>query len=210
MDTAWEKIYRANEFLDRDPHPEFRAICDLFRKRNIKRVLDLGSGGGRHAILLAEEHFDIYCLDSSATGLAYSMIRFSAKGLSGHFSLFDIAYLPYDRDYFDGLISIQVIHHNRLNGVISTISEISRVVRPGGLLWVTMPVSKNEPSKTQEEIEPGTFVPLDGREKGLPHHYFKEDEIPRLFYEFAIIDLHIDPFNHYSFLGQRRPREQSI
>jgi len=69
-----------------------------------------------------------------------------------------------------------------------------------------MPASKNEPSKRQEEIEPGTFLPLDGREKGLPHHYFRPEEIPILFNGFSVMDLHIDPVNHFSLIGRKCSR----
>jgi ubiquinone/menaquinone biosynthesis C-methylase UbiE len=111
--------------------------------------------------------------------------------------------LPYPDEFFDALISIQVIHHNRLADIKQTASEITRVVKPGGLIWVTVPVSKNEPSQHQEEIEPGTFVPLDGPEKRLPHRYFREAEIPPLFGSFEVLKLGIDDANHYSLMAQK-------
>jgi hypothetical protein len=52
-------------------------------------------------------------------------------------------------------------------------------------------------------MEPGTFLPLTGPEKGLPHHYFKKLEIPQIFTNFSIIDLHIDKANHYSLLARK-------
>lgn len=125
------------------------------------------------------------------------------NGLSAHLTLHDMAELPYDNGYFDIVISIQVIYHNNLVGIQRTISEIARVLKERGVIWITIPVSKNEPSKNQEEIEPGTFLPLDGREKGLPHHYFKEEEIPFLFSGFSIINLHIDQTNHFSLLAEK-------
>ncbi len=67
-----------------------------------------------------------------------------------------------------------------------------------------MPVSKNEPSTRQKKIEPGTFIPLNGREKGLPHHYFKAEEILKLFAEFSVIDLHIDTVNHFSLIARKQ------
>jgi hypothetical protein len=64
-------------------------------------------------------------------------------------------------------------------------------------------VSKNEPSTTQKEIEPGTFIPLNGCEKGLPHQYFTKKEIKLILTKFSIVDLHIDPVNHYSVLARK-------
>ena len=39
------------------------------------------------------------------------------------------------------------------------------------------------------EIEPNTFVPLEGPEKGLPHHIFSEQEYGEVFRAFNIIEL---------------------
>jgi hypothetical protein len=102
----------------------------------------------------------------------------------------------------DERISIQVIRHGSLERIRATIKEMTRVLRDEGLVWVTVPVSKNEPSTAQEQIEPGTFVPLDGREKGLPHHYTM-DELLAEFHGFRTIDLHVDPTNHFSLFAQK-------
>lgn len=201
MTSVWEEIYRRGELLKRDPHPEIGKIAELFKKEKIKRILDLGSGGGRHTVYLAGEGFDVYGLDLSPTGLAYTISVLSKRGLTAHLTLHDMLTLPYDDNYFDAIVSVQVIHHNKLEGIKKTIKEITRVLRPKGLIWITMPVSKNEPSTKQKEIEPGTFLPLDGPEKGLPHHYFEMKEIPSLFAGFSIIDLHVDSTNHFSLVA---------
>jgi len=200
---VWEKIYKKGELLKREPHPEIGKIANIFKKEETRRILDLGSGGGRHLICLAQRGFDVYGLDLSPTGLAYTLSVLAREKLSAHLVLHDISSLPYDDGYFDAVISIQVIHHNKLNGIKATIKEINRVLRYKGLVWVTMPVSKNEPSTKQKEIEPGTFLPLDGREKGLPHHYFRIEEIPILFSGFTVIDLHVDTTNHFSLLARK-------
>ena len=202
MMNVWEEAYKKGELLKRDPHPEIGKIADIFEKERVKRILDLGCGGGRHLVYLSRRGFDMYGLDSAPTGLAYTLGVLAKEGLTANLALHDMSILPYDDDYFDAVISIQVIHHSKLEGIKKTIEEIRRVLKHKGLVWVTMPVSKNEPSTKQEEIEPGTFLPLNGREKGLPHHYFRMEEIPVLFSDFSIIDLHVDSTNHFSLLAR--------
>jgi ubiquinone/menaquinone biosynthesis C-methylase UbiE len=206
METAWEGIYKKGEFLKREPHPEIEEVAKLLSKERVRRVLDLGCGTGRHTVYLARKGFDVYGLDSSYTGLAYTIRVLGEEGLTAHLTIHDIQSLPYSDGYFDAVISIQVIHHNKLKKIVNTIKEIARVLQEGGLIWITMPVSKNEPSKRQKEIEPGTFVPLDGREKGLPHHYFKLEEIPTLFVGFSIIELHVDVTNHFSLIARKNAK----
>jgi cyclopropane fatty-acyl-phospholipid synthase-like methyltransferase len=202
MTNAWEALFKRGKFVEMEPHPEMSNIAELFEKEKVNRILDLGSGRGRHLLYLAEKGFDVYGLDSSPAGLVYTIKALSEKKLSAHLTISDMTSLPYD-EYFDALISIQVIHHNKIKDIQNTVKEMTRVLKNGGLLWVTVPVSKNEPSNTQREIEPQTFIPLDGIEKGLPHHYFKMEEIPPLFAKFSVIDIHIDEVNHFSCLARK-------
>lgn len=206
MKTVWEGIYKKGEFLKREPHPEIEEVAKLFSKERVRRVLDLGSGSGRHTVYLAIKGFDVYGLDSSYTGFAYTIRVLGEAGLTAHLTVHDMQSLPYSDSYFDAVISIQVIHHNKLENIVNTVKEITRVLKEGGLIWITMPVSKNEPSKRQKEIEPGTFVPLDGREKGLPHHYFRLEEIHKLFAGFSIIKLHVDVTNHFSLIARKNKK----
>ena len=60
-----------------------------------------------------------------------------------------------------------------------------RVLSYGGIAFVTLAGMKSE-SEAFEEVEPGTFIPLDGSEKGLPHHIFTEDELRSEFGAFQI------------------------
>jgi hypothetical protein len=46
--------------------------------------------------------------------------------------------------------------------------------------------SRKEEESTGVQIEPGTFIPQDGPEKGLPHHLFTEAEISIEFAAFKI------------------------
>ncbi len=142
-------------------------------------------------------------LDVSHTALQHTLGVLAKKGLTAHLTLHDMVTLPYDTEYFDAVISVQVIHHNTLKNIKRTIKEVTRVLKNNGLLWITVPVSKNEPSTTQKEIESGTFIPLDGCEKGLPHHYFTKEEIKLILTKFSVIDLHVDPVNHYSVLARK-------
>ena len=174
-------------------------------KEKVNRILDIGCGTGRHTVYLAAQGFHVYCLDSSPTALKLTIDKLSQQNLHAHLTFHDMTALPYDDEFFDAIICVQVIHHNVIAKIHETVGEINRVLKVGGLIWITVPVSKNEPSENQEEIEPGTFIPLNGIERGLPHHYFTRDEILSLFEGFSVIDFHLDPFNHHSLLARKNP-----
>lgn len=80
--------------------------------------------------------------------------------------------------------------------------EIWRILRPEGLIFATVPASKNQ-AHGFRQIEENTFVPLDGREKGIAHHYFDKKGIIELLEGFNVWDIHVDSKNHFCFLGER-------
>jgi ubiquinone/menaquinone biosynthesis C-methylase UbiE len=92
--------------------------------------------------------------------------------------------LPFSANTFDGLIAYNVIYHATLAGMRRTLSEIGRVLCPGGRLYVT--VIARQDSKVvgcQADVKAGkchgielfTFVyPRVGDapdDKFLAHHY---------------------------------------
>jgi hypothetical protein len=48
-----------------------------------------------------------------------------------------------------------------------------------------------------EELEPNTYIPLDGPERGLPHHYFTPEELRVLFKGYDVMEIHLDTYDHY-------------
>lgn len=63
MKSAWEEIYRGGEFLIRNLHPEMKECTEFFKRREARRILDLGCGSGRHTVYLASMGFDVYGLN---------------------------------------------------------------------------------------------------------------------------------------------------
>jgi SAM-dependent methyltransferase len=117
--------------------------------------------------------------------------------------------LQYEDGFFDAVISVQVIHHADSATIRRIVEEIARILRAGGLLFVTVPQLKDGGpyawwGTNFEQVEPHTFVPLDGPEKGLLHHYFTVEELREVFGGFDIADIHIDSVDHYCVLGFKR------
>jgi ubiquinone/menaquinone biosynthesis C-methylase UbiE len=199
---AWEKQYQKGYFLHESIHRELPDIAQRFKAHGVKRVLDHGSGSGRHTVYLAVQGFEVFGLDIAPTGLRNTIQRLADAGLTGHVTLADMLQLPYEDAFFDAIISIRVIHHNRLAVIRETVEEMQRVLKPGGLVWVTVPVPKGHGSKHGREIEPGTWVPRGGIEKGLPHHLFTEEGLRKLFQRFSILELRVVSLSHYSLFAE--------
>jgi len=202
----WETIFKQKGKFFYTPHEEMEKIVELFRKEKVKRVLDLGCGSGRHTVLLAKEGFEVYGMDSSASGLDQTRIWLKEENLKVKLAKADCYQKwPFVDNFFDAIISIQVIHHAEFSKIKFCIAEMKRTLKRNGLVFITVPKTKKNKFRSKVKmIEPRTLVPLDGEEIGVPHYIFSKDLLKKSFRSFQIMDLHIDSLMHYCLLGRLR------
>ena len=200
----WDAIFKREGRYFTAPHQDLPAIAQRLKARQARTVLDMGCGSGRHVVYLARQGFDVFGLDSSPQGLYLTGQWLAERGLPAHLLLHDITDpLPYPDAFFDAIISTQVIHHGDVATIKAIIAEIERVLKPQGFIFITVPQRKNQ-AKTFREIEPNTYLPLDGPEKGLPHHYFTPAELRLFFKNFDVAGIHLDAVAHYCLSGVKR------
>ena len=108
----------------------FRTLDPLVRKRNIRAVLDAGCGTGYNATALQERYgWTLYPLDLQMEGLAYAKEQALERLIQG-----DITALPFANGAFDAVVSFDVMVHLPRGMELRALSELSRVLAPGGLL----------------------------------------------------------------------------
>ena len=195
--TVWNAIFAREGIVFSHPHDDVPHLADLFTQRGTQTILDLGCGTGRHVLYFGQRGFTVYGIDSAPAGLVATQQRLQHAGLTARLLQHDVFDgLPFGEAFFDAIVSVQVIHHARLARIGALVDEITRVLKPNGLLFVTVPQLQNQGTQFQQ-IEPGTSIPLDGREAGLPHHYFTQEELRNLFNQYLVMDLHLDRDHHY-------------
>jgi len=201
--NPWDKVFKEHGAFFEEPHEDIAYIVPLLAGKRARRVLDLGCGSGRHVVHLARNRFSVYGLDSSPEGIKMARARLRNEGLKASLRLQSMTKpLPFKDSFFEAVISVQVIHHATLAEIRKVVKEIARVLKKDGVVYVTVPKLRNQ-AEAFQEIESGTFIPLDGLEKGLPHHYFTPKELRELFKDFEITDIHLDSREHYCLLGIR-------
>jgi ubiquinone/menaquinone biosynthesis C-methylase UbiE len=150
----------------------------------------------------------MYGFDASPKGLSLTRKWLSEEGLSAELINHRMEErFPYDDNYFDAVISIQVIHHNKLKDIIFTVSEITRVLKNHGIIFITFPRLEDRDDLDDwklKEIEKGTYIPQTGKEKGLPHHFFTITEIQEVFSSFNLVEIYNDRTRHRAILGVKK------
>ncbi|WP_405234378.1 class I SAM-dependent methyltransferase [Lentisalinibacter salinarum] len=97
-----------------------------------KSLLDFGCGSGRWVHYFAELGASYQGVDIS--GEMIQICRQSHPSLN--FSTMDGLRIPASSKSFDFIFSIAVLHHNRRNEQGLLLSELTRVIKPGGFLFL--------------------------------------------------------------------------
>ena len=206
----WNDIFTEQGRVFEEPHRDMTRLVELFRNRNVTRILDLGCGTGRHLVFLSRMGFEMYGFDASPRALSLARQWMDEEGLTADIRMHRMEeQFPYKDGFFDAVISIQVIHHNFMADILTTVSEVERIMRPGGILFISVPVMHTGPVKEEhdwdlQEVEHDTYIPHRGPESGIPHHYFTPTELTSVFRAFDLLELYIDETRHRCFLGLKK------
>lgn len=215
----WDKIFRQYGKVFIKPQEDIPKIIKLFKKRGIKRILDLGCGSGRHTVYLAKRGFEVYGIDSALEGIKITRDWLKEEGLKARLKIGDIyKKLPYKDNFFDSIISTQTLHHGKIEKIRKLIKETERILKPMGLIFVTVRRAlrvkgwrKNKivihrwkgwkkRKVKYKVIGPRIYVAVEGDEKGI-HFSFTKKLIKKEFKNFKIPEIWIKK-GHYCFLGQ--------
>ena len=125
----WERLNQGNA-------SSHQVLATLVDPQPGERWLDVGTGGGGLAFLLAEAGADVVGLDVAEDGLAHARAEATGRALDIEFVRGDAQELPFEDAAFDGVTSAF--------GVIfapdqeRAAAELARVCRPGGKLGLTL------------------------------------------------------------------------
>lgn len=162
------------------------------------RVLDLGCGIGRHALMYAAMGHQATGFDAAEDGLAELTRKAASMGLSIETRLGKMDALPFDDGSFDHVLAFNVIYHADEEIMQRTINEIFRILRPGGTYQGTM-LTLRGLALTQSKLSGGREISRntwvfedDEGDKRHPHHFCGSTDVIRLFGDFDVLRLECD------------------
>ena len=122
----WNSKHQGSETEPRGPSAFLQRILNLdFGPMGQGRALDLATGKGRHALILAEKGFQVDAMDISEVALAGAESRARERGLIIKFHKADLEEAELPEAAYDLIVNIDFLQR-------SLIPKIKRALKPGG------------------------------------------------------------------------------
>ncbi len=136
---------------------EFAYVWRQLAAIGTGKVLDMGSPKDLAAILARDRGFSVTAVDILSEAILLSERQAMAQGLSGDgpgrvtSEVQDGRALTYADDTFDAAYSVSVLEHIPDGGDTAALQELVRVIKPGGLVVVTVPYDLEDRETFVEE-----------------------------------------------------------
>ena len=176
------------EMFGLDPSLSAKKALELFKEKNIHKIVEIGAGLGRDTLFFAKNLIHTTALDYSPSGIDIINQKTKKNNLSNYISskLFDIRQrLPFEDN------SIEACYSHMLYCMALTTSdlkklnnEILRILKPGGINIYTVRHTNDG------DFQNGIHIGEDLYENdGFIVHYFSEDKVNSLLNGFKNISL---------------------
>lgn len=211
---GWDRIYLSPEdyqYYDLfKPHESMAKVAAYFYNQGVVNVLDIGCGTGSNLFSLLNEGFNLTGVDQSPQSIA--IVKKISEQAKKEVVVLQAKFqnLPFPDSSFDALISVQTLNHGYEDDVKRGISEIERVLKPQGLIFITVPgrIANRETRyclvKTARKVDERVYLPEKGEEAGIPHFIYNMDILRMHYQNFKLIETWKDNKDYYCFLGRKK------
>ncbi len=186
-DRRWQAEAGRADWLE--PERDVIAAAERCHKDGGRVALDIGCGIGRHALALAAMGYRVTGIDGSDSGIAYAVEDAGRHGLTIDFRQGSMLSLPVADASCDYVLAWNVIYHGDRAVVDQCVSEIERVLKPGGIYQGTMLSKRNRNFGIGREVAPDTFVIDSVSDKAHPHFYCDARTLVEIFGGFELLSL---------------------
>lgn len=121
-DTHYETTFWAKEFI------VFKQLLTS------GKIIDIGCGAGRDAVLFVESGFDYTGIDASSGMLSQARKRVKR----GKFLLMDLYKLNFPKEVFDGFWAAASLLHVPKANIASVLQGIAQIIKPGGIGFISV------------------------------------------------------------------------
>ncbi len=122
------------------------------------RILDAGCGWGRDVNYFLENGYDTTGIDRAPKPLEFGADKYKANNMGEKLHRMDVKNLGFQKNTFDGIWCNSVIHFYPPEKIHKPVSELSRVLKKDGVLYINFKLTKGSPEPDIREEEDGSLV----------------------------------------------------
>ncbi len=158
-------------------------------KKKVRRVLDLGCGNGSGVFFFVREGYETYGIDISSSAIKLGKNFLKRENLKADLKMGDANSLPYKDNFFDVVVSYGVLDHMERKKADQVMSEINRVLKTGGLCFLSLISKKHHTYGAGLKFEGDSYILQEGYETGLIQHFFDIADIKKLVAGWQLVEL---------------------
>lgn len=195
----WDQV---KEDVWKIPSKHIYFYLHEWKMKGYKQILDLGCGIGRHSILFAQNGFHMTGCDSSETGI--NILNEYLKenpDLMIETHICDMNNLKFPDNSFDAVICYHTISHNDFDGIKQTLSEINRVLKQNGEIFVTLLSNAG----LEEDDKNKKIIYMNEYGMDIQHYFCDYSDVLTLMKDFHLKS--VDQISEYLVFLPRRYRK---
>jgi len=134
---VWDIVYQNHDWGKYPSESLIQFIARNFyrRERSKTKILEIGCGPAPNIWYLAREGFDAYGIDGSKIAIEKGKMRLAQEGLSANLIVGDIIKLPFENNFFDGVVDVECLYCMNISNTEIILQEVARVLKPYGLFY---------------------------------------------------------------------------
>lgn len=154
----WNKLnLEFKESEDNNPMARDRiAIVASWLSVNKKKILNIGFGSGNleEKLLQNDGHDEWHGIDISPVSVKEASKLYN----NGKFRTGSVIDLPYNNSYFDSCALLEVLEHIKPSQTFIVLKEVSRVLKKGGILVISVPLNENLEQMASQGTNPNAHI----------------------------------------------------
>ncbi len=176
--SVWDRRFQRvpRQFYRETPvSGKTRDVGEFLLSCGVKNVLDVGCAVGRWTMYLSR--LGMSCAGVDISPIAIDMAKSWAKQQSRDidFRVASASQLPFPDASFDGIVASGLIDHVLFSEGTKAMSEIHRVLKVGGVLFLSLDGQESDPAP-HETLPDGSWVYTEDDLQGVVWRYYTDDE----------------------------------
>lgn len=168
------------------PLYRFLEHCNQLPGEEKKKILDCGAGGACPPLGLFKSHgYETAGIDLDPEQVNLANAFGKANGFDLNVQIGDMTQLPFESGTFDAVYSYNSIFHMKKVDIAKSVSELIRVLKPGGLMFVNFLSTDDFRCGEGPNLGNHQYEQMD--DEPVIHSYFDYDEAEEMLADMAFV-----------------------